>query len=97
MADAEGGGAFATDLGYLEKFFAKLERHASAMTDAGAASRLTGLLAEERARWAEIRALLEGKAPRSGSPPAAGEAAGERIESARPAPPGFTVGSLVKR
>jgi hypothetical protein len=87
MAAEQGGGAFATDLGYLDKFFEKLERHASAMTDARAAGRLRGLLAEERARWAEIRALLAGRDP----PPAPG-ARTERAES-----PGWTVGSLVQR
>ena len=87
MAKAEGGGAFATDLGYLDRFLDKLERHASALADARAKDRLAGLLAEERARWAEIRALLAG----DGSP-----GAGESRSSAEPQRPGFTVGSLLK-
>lgn len=92
MAVGKGDGAFATDLGYLDKFLDKLERHASAMVDARAAGRLAGLLAEERARWAEIRALLAGEAAPEASPGPAALA-----EPARREAPGWTVGSLVKR
>jgi hypothetical protein len=93
MAEPRGAGAFATDLGYLEKFFDKLERHASAMADAGAKARLVALLAEERARWAEIRGLLEG------GPAATPSAPNPAAKGGPPAPAtaGFTVGSLVRK
>jgi hypothetical protein len=90
MADPRGDGGFATDLGYLTKFLDKLDRHASAQADARAKARLSALLAEERARWEEIRGLLGGAVPSPAPHPAP-----EKGEP--PAPVGFTVGSLVKR
>lgn len=50
---------FSRDLGYLDKFFEKLEGHASTV-GGNAGGRLLELLAEERKRWDEIRGLLGG-------------------------------------
>jgi len=59
-------GEFSRDLGYLDKFFDKLEAHAGTLpSEAG--QRLRALLSEERARWAEIRQLV-GTAPAAAAP-----------------------------
>lgn len=50
---------FEKDLGYLVKFFDKLEAHAASL-DVEAGARLTALLRDERARWDEITRLLKG-------------------------------------
>jgi hypothetical protein len=49
--------SFSRDLGYLDKFFDKLEAHAGTLpSEAG--QRLRTLIGEERGRWAEIRQLV---------------------------------------
>lgn len=50
---------FSRDLGYLDKFFDKLEGHASTLSGE-AGPKLLSLLGEERKRWDEIRSLLAG-------------------------------------
>ncbi|WP_373047477.1 hypothetical protein [Vulgatibacter sp.] len=70
--------AFSRDLGYLDKFFDKLEEHAGTLpSDAG--QRLRSLLSEERTRWAEIRKLVG-----AGGAPAPAAAAGTEASTARP-------------
>ena len=54
--------AIARDLGYLEKFFDKLEAHADEQAPA-AGERLRELMGQERQRWQEIRGLIAGEAP----------------------------------
>lgn len=80
---------FARDLGYLDAFFGKLEAHAATLAPARGA-RLRALLAEERARWTEIKGLLAEPG---------GSAATEPAPKAEPAPRRqarpLTVGSLI--
>ena len=62
MASKGGSGfdsGFDTDLGYLDRFFLKLEGHAQSLGPAEGA-RLRMLMGEERARWQEIRGLVGG-------------------------------------
>lgn len=91
---------FARDLGYLDKFFDKLDAAAKELGDARG-SRLSTLVEEERARWAEIKSILAGAAaataPSSSSQPAAatadvhaapvGSTKGAPTSAGRPAPP----------
>ena len=63
MATDDGNETFAKDLGYLDKFFDKIEAHAGSLSD-DAGARLRMLMSEERDRWSEIRALCAGDAPR---------------------------------
>lgn len=100
---------FARDLGYLDPFLAKLEAHAATLSPA-AGARLRTLMGEERARWAEIKALLGGAAPTT--TPSGGTTAGPPSAAVRaPSPasvagvtprksemtPSLTVGSLIDR
>lgn len=55
---------FSRDLGYLEKFFEKLEAHAGTLGGASG-QRLRTLMSEERKRWGEIRSLIAGNAPQA--------------------------------
>jgi hypothetical protein len=65
--------AFERDLGYLTRFFDKLEAHAGTLApEAGA--RLATLVGEERERWREITRLVGGPA-RTDAAPAANTAA----------------------
>ena len=79
---------FSRDLGYLDKFFDKLDAHAGNLPE-GAGQRLRALVAEERGRWTEIRQLV-GSAPAAAASaaapaPAATEApAAQRQEPERP-------------
>src|SRR5262245_60362213 len=70
---------FTRDLGYLDKFFEKLDAEAANLAAASAA-RLRALLGEERSRWAEIRTLLAGGAPA----PASGEAVKSQPSASAP-------------
>jgi hypothetical protein len=84
--------AFARDLGYLDKFFDKIEAHAASL-DATRGARLRALVAEERTRWAEIRGLIGGTT----SVGARAEAPAPE-KALAPAPkPALTVGSLIQR
>ena len=94
MPDAD---QFSRDLGYLDRFFEKLESHTGNLpSDAG--QRLRTLLEEERRRWGEIRGLLGATAPAAepaaapapAAPAAASEAPGTSAPSpveAAPSPP----------
>ena len=83
--------AFERDLGYLDGFFSKLEAHAAGLEPA-ARARLEALLAEERARWVEIRGLLAGAAPGPSAP--VGPKAAPAVAAGRERPR-LTVGSLI--
>lgn len=85
-----GGGGFQRDLGYLDAFLNKLEAHAREM-GGPSGGRLGSLIDEERGRWREIRALLDGNAPVAESRGSAGPVVTDK------GTPGFTVGSLVNR
>ena len=82
--------AFSRDLGYLDKFFDKLEAHAGTLpSDAG--ERLRALLAGERKTWAEIRQLVGvAGAPAAAAPsapaPAPAPTAAEKPAAAEPRP-----------
>lgn len=107
---AEQGGfdaaAFARDLGYLDKFFDKLEQHAGSLAPASGA-RLKALIGEERTRWGEIRSIIGGGAPASTTPPSsASSTAGTPGAPRGPQPaamsiararPQFTVGPLINK
>lgn len=93
---------FARDFGYLDKFLVNMAKHAETLPpDRG--GRLKQIMAEETARWDEVKRLLAGGAPAGGAPtsvptaapstPAAPAAAPAREGS--PAPVGLTVGSLL--
>lgn len=87
--------SFARDLGYLDKFLAALAAHAEGLSEPDR-TELLGLLAEENARWPQIKALLEGKAPArpqggAETKPRAPEPAAQQQTAA----PGWTVGSLM--
>ncbi len=79
--------SFSRDLGYLDKFFDKLEAHAGTLpSEAG--QRLRALRGEERGRWAEIRQLVgagsvpqaSASAPQEAKPAADGDAAAPERE-----------------
>ena len=105
MAEQGGGfdaAAFARDLGYLDKFFDKLEQHAASLPPASGA-RLKALMGEERTRWSEIRSIIAGKAPAN---PAVVVASAPTQSTSGPAPgamtsararPQFTVGPLINK
>lgn len=78
---------FGRDLGYLEKFFDKLEGHASTL-GGSAGTRLLELMAEERGRWAEIRSLLTGGEAKPTEPtaPPAPSPTGDPQNGAGPGP-----------
>lgn len=98
--------SFARDLGYLDKFFDKIEAHAASVGGASGA-RLKELMGEERARWREIRGLLGGGAPAArgpsaAAPPASSLSTGPADPAASPSATGratrrLTVGSLIRR
>ncbi len=94
MANPEG--AFAKDLGYLAKFFDKLEAHAS-QVPAEHQKRYRTLIAEERTRWQEITAILSGAPAPAAVARSAGRVAPPEQPAAAPANTGdvsLTVGSL---
>lgn len=95
--------AFERDLGYLDKFFDNLEAHATTLGgDAGA--RLRQLIGEERARWVEIRGLInapaaadkgaKAAAPKPTEAPATTQTGDVTAAATRVPSAGFTVGSL---
>ena len=55
-------GGLGRDFGYLFPFFEKIAAAARAMPEGAARARVERLVAEERGRWEEIRALLGGQA-----------------------------------
>jgi hypothetical protein len=76
--------AFERDLGYLTRFFEKLEAHARTLTpDAGA--RLGALVGEERERWREITRLV-GATSSAADAPSRSEQAPTRADSSGPNP-----------
>ena len=91
---------FSRDFGYLDKFLVNVAQAAEALPPAQAA-RLKQLMAEETARWAEVKRLLAGEAP--SAPVASTSAAGVPSQPAAApapgpagaAPVGLTVGSLM--
>lgn len=75
-----GNDAFSRDLGYLDKFFDKLDAHAGTLpSDAG--QRLRALLVDERKAWAEIKQLVGA----GDAPPAAAEEKAAPAQAAAPA------------
>lgn len=91
---------FARDLGYLDAFFDKLDARGISMGGA-AGARLRAFVGEERRRWSEVRALLDGsdQAARpafdsskkmNSDVPVPADADNDRAETT----PRFTVGSL---
>lgn len=61
---------FARDFGYLDKFLVNVANHANTLPPERGA-RLKALMIEETARWAEVKALLEGNAAPAYSVPTA--------------------------
>ena len=89
---------FARDLWYLEKFFDKLESHATTIPGQ-AGSELQRLMAEQRATWKRIQSLLKGVELPSENPSeetlnASSEPSQSPITSPRPL---LTVGDLLRR
>jgi hypothetical protein len=83
---AKNDAGFERDFGYLMPFLDKLSETAKTLADPAARERLSRLMAEEKERWAEIRALVSGKpavggAQRSGGRPGSG---GTAESSAKP-------------
>lgn len=83
---------FDRDFGYLMPFLEKIEKAAGELSDPAARNEATRLAAEEKQRWARMRALLGGEK-------AATTGATADVRAAAPRPPvapaaGFTVGSL---
>jgi len=77
--------AFSRDLGYLEKFFDKLEAHAATLpSDAGA--RLRELIAGERRTWAEIRQVIGATGAPAAAPPEASTVAAPAAAPLEPHP-----------
>jgi hypothetical protein len=78
---------FDKDLGYLDKFFDKIEAHADSL-DPQAGDELRDLIADERNRWARITALLGGAAapsePATKAPPSSGSEGQEAPEPVEP-------------
>lgn len=94
---------FARDFGYLDKFLVSVAKHAETLPPERG-GRLKQLMAEETARWEEVKRLLAGSAPTAATPAnATATASPAPILAARPAegpqglaaPSGLTVGSLL--
>jgi hypothetical protein len=89
---------FSRDFGYLDKFLSNLANHAATLPEPQG-SRLKQLMAEETARWAEVKRLLAGEAPSAPTTaPAVAPAAptpSPAPEARAAAPAGLTVGSLL--
>jgi hypothetical protein len=92
-----GAGANARDLGYLEKFLAKLRNDAATMPPGETRTRLETLLREETDRWSEITVLVgahaepTATAPSPSAPTAAWQRPNPRVQrDARIATPGST-------
>lgn len=88
---------FARDFGYLDKFLANMAKHADTLPpDRG--GRLKQLMAEETARWEEVKRLLAGGAPATAAVSASAEPAASDAaptKAAPVAPIGLTIGSLL--
>lgn len=103
MPQAEASSPHARDLGYLDRFLAKLEAEAQGLPGERGA-RLKQLLGEEKARWAEISALLGGQEPAPkatatvATPGVPSQPQGPKAASAQTlrAPQGLTVGGLIQ-
>jgi hypothetical protein len=88
--------AFARDLGYLDKFFDKIDAHAATL-DAAAGARLRALVLEERARWGEIRGLISGEPVKASAPASQVPATPVGPATVSRPRPQFTVGSLIAK
>lgn len=95
--------AYAKDLGYLDKFIARLEADAASLP-ADRREQALSLLAAERTQWSRIMALLAGEPVQADAPSAPPPQAPPVVRSPAPtapaAPPqsprpGLTVGSLI--
>lgn len=92
--------AYAKDLGYLDKFIARLEADAASLP-ADRRGQALRLLADQRDQWRQIMALLAGESIGTDAPAAAPPPAPPVVRAtapAAPAPPyrpGLTVGSLI--
>jgi len=98
MAKAKDDAGFERDFGYLLPFLDRVGQAAAGLADPAARARLTALVAEEKARWPEIRALLAGGPVTPPPTPAAArreEAVGAGPVARAPSDPTrLTVGSL---
>lgn len=86
---------FERDFGYLVPFLDKVQQAAAQLSDPAARSEATRLAAEEKARWARMRALLAGAAGATASSnPEVSPGPAVRTAPRLGRPEGFTVGSL---
>jgi hypothetical protein len=95
----------ATDLGYLDRFFDKISSMAAEKAPAERA-RIEAFVVDQRARWAEMAALLRGPSgagtaepveaaePSRGPAPSTGPSGAPGPSPEPPAPAKLTVGSL---
>lgn len=90
--------AYAKDLGYLDKFIARLEADAASLP-ADRREQALKLLAAERTQWSRIMALLAGEPVQAEAvaPPPAPPVVRSPAPAAQPQPSrsGLTVGSLI--